>query len=324
MELDRAVIVGESQQVLYPAPRKPADATARYDRQVRLFGDRGQDLLAAQKVGVVGAGGAGSLINEYLARLGVGHVVVIDSERVDRTNCPRLVGARPSDLGTRWLPGLLARMLRKEAALKVDIAKRVAREANPRIRIDAVEGDVVEPAMVERLLDCDAIFLAADSMRARLVVNAVCHQYLIPTWQVGAKVQVNEESGDIEEIFSAVRQLVPGETCLWCNGLVNPTRLAEEAASPEQRAAQQYIDEIPAPSVITLNAVATAHAVNDYLFATVGPSGAGDVDQEITWTKHRPLDPQPAIERPRQDADCTECRGRLGAGPLQRLPVRFI
>ena len=323
MELDRAVIVGKSQQVLYPAPRKPAGADARYDRQVRLFGDRGQDLLAAQKVGVVGAGGAGSLINEYLSRLGAGHVVVIDSERIDRTNCSRLVGARSSDLGNRWLPGPLAHILRREAALKVDIAKRVARDANPRIRSDAVVGDVVDPAIVERLLDCDAIFLAADSMRARLVVNAVCHQYLIPVWQVGAKVQVNEGSGDVAEIFSAVRHLVPGETCLWCNGLVNPVRLAEEAASPEQRLAQRYINEIPAPSVITLNAVATAHAVNDYLFATVGLRGAGDMDEGITWTKHRPLDPHPAIERPRHDTDCTECHGRLGAGPLQRLPVRI-
>ena len=32
-------------------------------------------------------------------------------------------------------------------------------------------------------------------MQARLVVNAVCHQYLIPTWQVGAKVQVNDSTG---------------------------------------------------------------------------------------------------------------------------------
>lgn len=322
-ELDRAVIVGKSSQVLYPAARKPAGADARYDRQVRLFGDRGQDLLASQKVGIVGAGGAGSLINEYLARLGVGHVVAIDSDRVDRTNSPRLVGTRPSDLGTQWLPGPLARILRREFVLKVDIAERVAREANPRIRFDAVVGDVVEPAMAERLIDCDAIFLAADSMRARLVVNAICHQYVIPTWQVGAKVQVDQESGDVKDIFSAVRQLVPGETCLWCSELVNPTRLAEEAASPEQRAAQQYINEIPAPSVITLNAVATAHAVNDYLFATVGQGNAGNADEGITWTKHRPLNSQPAIERPRQEAGCTECNGRVGAGHLQRLPVRF-
>ncbi len=321
--LDRAVVVGRSQQILYPSPRKPADADPQYDRQVQLFGDRGQDILSTQKVGIVGAGGAGSLLNAYLARLGVGHHVVVDPDRVDTTNCPRLVGTRPSDLPPQWLPRRLARILRMRAALKVGIAERIAREANPRVRFDAVAGDVVEPAMVEQLLDCDAIFLPADSMRARLVVNAICHQYLIPTWQVGAKVQVDEDSGEVHDIFSVVRQLVPGDTCLWCNELVDSTRLAEEAASPEQREAQRYIDEIPAPSVITLNAVATAHAVNDYLSATVGLPGADDDDPEVTWTKHRPLNPKPAIEVPRRDSDCPECQGRLASGPLKRLPVRY-
>ena len=69
--------------------------------------------------------------------------------------------------------------------------------------------------------------------------------------------------------FSVVRQLVSGKTCLWCNGLINSARLAEEAASPEQRDAQRYVDDVPAPSVITLNAVASAHAVDQYLFATL-------------------------------------------------------
>ena len=287
--------------------------------QVRLFGDRGQDTLAAQKVGIVGAGGAGSLINEYLSRLGVGHLVVLDPERLDPTNYPRLIGARPRDLRPWWLPSPLARTLRREAALKVEIAKRVAREANPRIRFDAIAGDVVEQAVVDHLVDCDAIFLAADSMQARLVVNAICHQYLIPTWQVGAKVQADSKSGEVHDVFSVVRQLVPGQTCLWCNELINSTRLAEEAASSEQRAAQRYVSEVPAPSVITLNAVATAHAVNDYLFATVGPPGADD-DPEVAWTKHRPLNPEPTIEIPRCDASCSECRGRLARGPLERLP----
>ena len=323
VELDQAVVVGRSQQILYPSPRTPADADPQYNRQVRLFGDRGQDLLFAQKVGIVGAGGAGSLINAYLARLGVGHPVVVDPERVDPTNCPRLVGARPRDLPPRWLPRRLARILRMRAALKVDVAERVAREANPHIRLDSVAGDVVEPAVVEQLLDCDAIFLAADSMRARLVVNAICHQYLIPTWQVGAKVQADEDSGEVHDVFSVVRQLVPGETCLWCNELVDSTRLAEEAVSPEQREAQRYIDEIAAPSVITLNAVATAHAVNDYLFATVGLPGTDNDDPRVTWTKHRPLNPKPAIEVPRRDSDCPECQGRLASGPLKRLPVRY-
>lgn len=322
VELDHAVIVGRIQQMFYPSPRMPSGAAPRYDRQVRLFGDRGQDILAAQKVGIVGAGGAGSLINEYLSRLGVGHLAVVDPERVDRTNFPRLVGARTRDLPPRWLPSSLTRVLRMRAALKVDIAERIACEANPCLRFDAVASDIVESGVVEQLHDCDAIFLAADSMVARLTVNAVCHQYLIPTWQVGAKVQADADSGEVHDVFSVVRQLVPGASCLWCNELVNATRLAEEGASPEQRAAQRYIDEIPAPSVITLNAVATAHAVNDYLFATMGLAGA-DADSELTWTKHRPLNPAPAIELPRKSDSCSECQGRLARGPLQRLPVRL-
>ena len=38
-------------------------------------------------------------------------------------------------------------------------------------------------------------------MRARLVVNAVCHQYLIPVWQVGTKIQVDSDSGDVDDVF---------------------------------------------------------------------------------------------------------------------------
>ena len=318
-ELDQAVVVGRGQKLMFPSPRRPRGADPQYDRQVRLLGERGQDILANQKVGIIGAGGAGSLINEYLARLGIGHLVVVDFDRLDPTNCPRVVGARHRDLRPRWLPAPFARLLPHRAKLKVEIARRVAREANPRIQFEAIAGDITDPAVAQRLIDCDAIFLAADSMQSRLVANALCHQYLIPTWQVGAKVHIDPPTGKVHDVFSAVRHLVPGETCLWCNQLINPTRLAEEAASPEQRNAQSYIDEVPAPSVITLNAVATAHAVNDYLFAALDSK---DADQELTWTKQRPLEPKSTVEIPRQDPMCPECVGRLGTGKLRSLPVR--
>ena len=319
LELDHAVVVGRTQELMYPSPRKPRGIDPQYDRQVRLLGERGQDILAVQKVGIIGAGGAGSLISEYLARLGIGHLVVVDFDRLEATNCPRVVGAKQSDLRPKWLPTPIARLLRHKEKHKVDIARRIAREANPGIQFEAIAGDISDPAVVQRLIDCDAIFLAADTMQARLVVNALCHQFLIPTWQVGAKVQVDLPTGKIQDVFSVVRQLVPGDTCLWCNELIDSTRLAEEAASPEQRQAQRYVDEVPAPSVITLNAVAVAHAVNDYLFAVLGLL---DADQEVTWTKCRPLEPQPAVELPRLDPACPECVGRLGMGGLKPLPVR--
>ncbi|MHB8112410.1 MAG: ThiF family adenylyltransferase, partial [Bellilinea sp.] len=69
----------------------------KYDRNVRLFGDVGQGILSNLKVGIVGLGGGGSLLNEWLSRLGVGHIVAIDFDRVDLTNLPRIVGATEQD-----------------------------------------------------------------------------------------------------------------------------------------------------------------------------------------------------------------------------------
>ena len=207
--LDHAVVVGRTPQVLYASPPTPPQSDPEYDRQVRIFDDRGQHVLAAQKVGIVGAGGVGSLLNEYLARLGVGHLVVIDHDRLDATNYPRLVGARPSDLSPRWLPAVLARRVGWQPSLKVRIARRVARQAQPGVRFEAIPRDITDPIAAKHLVDCDAIFLAADTMRARLLVNAVCHRYLIPAWQVGTKVHVDDTTGQVEDLFSVVRHLVP-------------------------------------------------------------------------------------------------------------------
>ena len=319
LALDNTVIVGRNQRIRHPSPPICRNSDPQYDRQVMLFGNRGQEILSAQKVAIIGAGGAGSLVNEYLSRLGVGHLVVVDDDRLDITNNPRVVGARLTDLNPwPWLP-ILARVLGRKPSSKVSIAERVAREANPSIRFEAIDGNVVEAEVVEHLVDCDAVFLAADTMQARLVVNALCHQYLIPTWQVGAKVDSNAETGAVLDVFSVVRYLAPGESCLWCNELIDPGRLAEEATSPEQREAQRYVDEVASPSVITLNAVACAHAVDQYLFRTLEIL---EMPEAISWLKYRPNDPRPTIELPRKDEDCSECHGRLGAGHLQPLPVR--
>lgn len=317
--LDCAVVVGRTPQILHPSPPTPPRPDPEYDRQVRIFGDRGQHILAAQKVGIVGAGGIGSLLNEYLARLGVGHLVVIDDDRLDTTNYPRLIGARPRDLPPRWMPAAIARRVGWQSALKVRIARRVARQAQPGIRFEAIPRDITDRTAANRLIDCDAIFLAADTMRARLVVNAICHRYLIPVWQVGTKVHVDDQTGQVEDLFSVVRHLVPGEICLRCANLIDDTRLAEEAASSQQRAAQRYIPEVPAPSVITLNAVTAAHAANDYLLTTVGLT---ETESRAEWVRHHPLQRRLAHLRPRGNSACAECTRRLGAGPLEPLPTR--
>jgi molybdopterin/thiamine biosynthesis adenylyltransferase len=306
-------------------PERPTAANERYDRQARLFGDRGQELLRAQKVGVIGAGGAGSLIIEYLARLGVGELLVIDPDRIDPTNLSRVVGATAHD--TRpWLthsrnPTWLRGYGEKHRTTKVDIAARVARAANRKGQFTGRFADVTDPAVATDLTDCDYIFLAADSAQARLVFNALVHQYLIPGIQVGAKAQIDKDTGEILDLFSVIRPVFPGDGCLWCNELISPAKLQEEATDPEQRRRQRYVDgqDIPDPSVITLNAVAAAHATNDYLFNQLGMQ----VPLPLRWTFFYPLEREVALDVPRSEVDCYECTRRLGAGSLLRLPVKL-
>jgi hypothetical protein len=328
--LDEAVVAGLPLRRLRPAPPAPPGDDPTYDRQSRLFGDRGQALLAAQKVGVIGAGGAGSLLVEYLARLGVGHLVAIDPDRIERSNYPRVVGSRRRDAPYLLTPSSRPRAVRALghhlATRKVNVARRVARGANPAIAFDAISADVADPAVARKLIDCDYLFLAADSMRARLVFNALVQQYLIPGVEVGAKIQLDQE-GSVVDVFSVVRPVLPGFGCLWCNGLIDPARLQEEATSAAQLARQRYIDdaEVRAPSVITLNAVAAAHAANEFMLSVTGMLPR---DYEPCWQRFHPT-AQRSIDRviaeiPRRDAACIECStdGRLGAGHAKRLPTR--
>lgn len=325
VDLKSVDILSQLPEHLFPSPPpRPPRSDINYDRQARLFGDRGQAILQNQKVAIIGAGGAGALINEQLARLGVGHLIVIDPERIHPTNLPRVVGA--SRANTRpWLtnpklPSYIQRLGERFRTSKVQIARRVALEANPKIQFEAIRGDITDPSVVEKIIDCDYIFLAADSMQARLVINAIVHQYLIPAVQVGVKIQIDHDSGTVTDVFIVVRKLVPGESCLWCNELINSTRLAEESVSLKQRSNQKYVDEVPAPSVVTLNAIAVSQAVNDYLFAITGLAQKSPV----RWTKTYPMTGETNQEKPRRDPICSECQGRLGAGTQKRLPTKII
>jgi molybdopterin/thiamine biosynthesis adenylyltransferase len=276
--LENYTVIGANLQRLYPSRRSvPPALNPIYDRQARIFGAAGQALLAQTKVGIIGLGGAGSLISEWLAHLGVGEIVGVDFEKLEPTNQPRVVGSRPSDaqvfLSTSRLKPM-QRLGRLLAKYKVAVARRTARRANPRVRYNAVAGNIVQRDVALLLKDVDFLFLCADSAQSRHVFNALVHQYLLPGIQVGSKVQVDKVSGLVGEIFTASRPVLPYANggCLWCNELISPAKLQEEAISEGERRQQAYVEEVSvtAPSIITLNAVACAPAVNDFLLGHFG------------------------------------------------------
>jgi hypothetical protein len=304
--VEKVVVLGSRRQLVFPEqPSRTSTWSALDDRQARIFGKDGQALIAGLKVVVVGAGGAGSLIDQALAHLGIGELVVIDDEVVEVENLRRVVGSVPSD----------ARIEPWSGTRKVDVARRLAVTVNPFVAVRPVYGNIVDADVASRLRDADAVFLAADTMQARHVFNAACHQYLLPGFQVGAKVHA--PAGRVEAAFAVNRLVGAGASCMWCSGLISPAGLQDEALSPEQRKAIRYVADVPAPSVITMNAMSTALALNDFLFMFTGLHETDDVGPR----RYDFLRRECAIET-LPDRTCEECAGRKARGDRGDLPTR--
>jgi len=286
--LAELVIPGNNLRRLRPrvAP-SPVNVDDTYDRQARLFGDRGQSTLALMTVAIVGLGGIGSILVELLARLGVGDLVLIDNETVDVTNLPRLVAAERDDVDKP----------------KTEIAARNARRANPDITLTLHQARVERPAVLDDLQQSDWIFLAADTDSARHWVNATVQRHLIPGTQTGVKVPVAKD-GTIGRIHAVTRILTPGDGCLWCNNLIDPTELAIEMQPDHERAHARYVDQIPAPSVIALNSIAAAEAVNHFMLAV---TNLHTHDRDAADVLHLPRDRNRALQNHRRDPNCHWC-----------------
>lgn len=299
--LAELVVPGPQLRRLRPMPAPVLGSASAFDRQARIFGDVGQAAFREIRVAVVGLGGVGSIVTEYLARLGVGHLVLIDGDVVDETNLPRLIGARRSDIGKP----------------KVRIARRNARRANPAINVTTVRTVVQDPTSLHLLTRCDWIFLAADSHAARHWVNAVVETYLIPATQMGVRVPVDTD-GDVGRIHAVYRRMTPGQGCFWCNGLINASELAIEMAPDAERAAARYVDGIPAPSVITLNGISAAQATTDFMLAVTDLSTTDTADHHLEFVRDR----RAAELRPRRDPNCGWCGDHDPAGERQMLVAR--
>lgn len=331
-ELDHATVIGPRVRKLYSNPRpRPRHADPVYDRHARLFGDLGQEILSNLKVGIIGLGGGGSLVNEWISRLGVGHIVGIDFDLIEPSNLPRVVGATRCDAMV-WLAGRRSKRLqelgKRLASRKAHVARRVALRANPKIRFDAIVGNVLDESTARLLTDVDFLFLASDSIQSRLVFNALVHQYMIPGVQIGAKVPVDRKNGRVGDAFVATRPVLPyaGAGCLNCHELIPASRLQEEALNEGERRSQRYVEseDVAEPSVITLNVLSATQAVNDMMMLFTGLyHDRVNLHHQINFVRERLL----TEVGPMADEFCIDCsntvRSLRARGDRTRLPCRM-
>ncbi len=286
-----------------------ADGAPRsaFDRQVRIFGEEGQTRLAKLVVGVIGAGGTGSLTVQQLARLGVGHIVVVDDDFVEITNVPRIVGATVDDAAG--------------GVNKTAVAQRHAEGLPAPVHIESVPGNVRNPLVSRELRRCDVVFSCVDRHYPRAILNQFAQQYLIPVIDMGIQVQA-DGSGRIQGAGGRVAVLRPGGWCLWCTGDLSAEELRREGLPAEQKAEEQkrgYVGpDIPAPAVISLNAVVSSLAVTEFLQLALGFAGP---DYGLGRRLYRILDGRVSEAADEPQDECYVCRGRFkGLGDAAQLP----
>ena len=136
------------------------DFLERYSRHLRLpqVGVEGQRRLEAAKVLVVGAGGLGSPSAFYLAAAGVGTLVLVDDDVVDRSNLQRQILHTEAGIGTP----------------KVESAARALAALNPRTRIDARRERLVAGNVEALLSDVDVVLDGADNFPVRYLLSDAC------------------------------------------------------------------------------------------------------------------------------------------------------
>src|SRR4051794_576917 len=127
----------------------------RYSRQTILpeVSAAGQVRLGDASVLVIGAGGLGSAVLQYLCAAGVGRLVIVDHDRVEESNLHRQPIYRMTDIGS----------------LKDEAARAALEATNPDVHIEAV-CERLTPANAARLVaSADLVVDAADSFAVTYV-----------------------------------------------------------------------------------------------------------------------------------------------------------
>ncbi|HHF98758.1 HesA/MoeB/ThiF family protein [Candidatus Aerophobetes bacterium] len=172
----------------------------RYERQIILpfIGEEGQKKLGEAKVLVVGCGGLGCHLANYLVRAGIGKVRIVDKDRVSLQDLQRQILYDEEDV--------------KSLFFKAKIASEKLKKVNSTVRVEAFVLEVKPENIEELLKDIDLVLDGTDNIKTRLLINEACIKYNIP-WVHGA----------VQGAVGMSMTIIPGKTaCYRCLVEENP------------------------------------------------------------------------------------------------------
>jgi molybdopterin/thiamine biosynthesis adenylyltransferase len=137
------------------------DQLHRYARHIILdeVGEEGQARLLAASVLIVGAGGLGSPLVQYLAAAGIGTLGIVDDDRVELSNLQRQTLFHSDQIGRP----------------KVDCAAEAVAALNPEIRTRTYDERLTSDNAAAIIADYDLVADGSDNFATRYVLNDACY-----------------------------------------------------------------------------------------------------------------------------------------------------
>lgn len=132
----------------------------RYSRHLIMpeVGLAGQEKLVNASVLLIGAGGLGSPLAMYLSAAGIGHLGLVDFDKVDQTNLHRQVIHGTENVGM----------------LKVESAKQRIASINPNVKVDTYATALSSENIMDIIKDYDVVIDGTDNFPTRYLVNDAC------------------------------------------------------------------------------------------------------------------------------------------------------
>ncbi len=177
-------------------PTLSSDELERYARHIVLrdVGGPGQQKLKAARVLVIGAGGLGAPLLQYLAAAGVGTLGIIDDDIVSLSNLQRQIIHGTPDVGRA----------------KTDSAQEAIHRINPHVMIDAHHTRITLANAASLIASYDVIADGSDNFTTRYLVSDTCYHEKKPL--------VTAALGAMDATVTTLRPFERG-----ADGKLNPT-----------------------------------------------------------------------------------------------------
>jgi molybdopterin/thiamine biosynthesis adenylyltransferase len=140
----------------------PENMTEILERQGAAFGKPFNAMLQSLRIAVVGVGGTGSPVAILLARAGVGELILIDGDNLDKTNLNRVRGYRSRDVGKN----------------KAHSLAEYLRSLGLNVSVSSIDSNLDEsPEAVDALSSADVIMGCTDDQAGRDIMNQAMYYH---------------------------------------------------------------------------------------------------------------------------------------------------